>query len=269
MADSDPHRKYVTMLTFSWGAAPTIQRYTSWTRDIAIPGGEFYASEPSIAVTPGTLDGGVEEKIWKVQMELRLPLTNLIRPSRFADVTCLIAEYDPFDGIMNSLYQGTIGVVTKNKKGQPKLCEFTVVGPKAKLKVPLGVIATNNCAWIFGRPPCCRDIVPLQQTETITGIVDDTVINFASLDVPLGGLARWAMGSAARDGLEITIQCALSQTSLLLAEVPPPEWDGAPVILTPGCDGALSTCRIYNNEHNFGGMGLCMPNHNPILGSNT
>lgn len=270
MSDQDASRKYAILLTFTWGSAPTTQGYTSWSRDVALPGGEYFSSEPSIEVSPGVIDGGVEDKPWKVQMEARLPLNNLVRPSRFAPVTCRIEEIDPSDlSSRNLLFQGIIATTVKNKRNQPKLVEFQVAGLRTKLKIPLGVISSNECAWVFGRPPCCYDVVAIQQTANVTSIVNDTVITLDDLDVPLGGIARWAAGSVERDGLTIDIQSAIDETTLLLAEVPPPEWDGAPVLLTPGCDGALSTCRLYNNEENFGGMGIRMPDHNPLIGSNT
>jgi hypothetical protein len=267
MPDNKPNSKYALLLTLTWGDVPKVARYTSWSRDLVL-GADTFLSETSIEYSPGVIDGGIEEKPWRVKMAKRHPLDKMVRPYRHAPVQCRIEECDPYGTYRETLYYGQIVATTNNKGRNPLLVEFSVASSKSRIGFKLGVIAMNTCWNIFGRSPCCKNLGPLIQTEVITEIVGDQILVVPTLAMPLDGhLELWSSGSVRFDGLEIEIQSAYSQTEILLAERPPPEWLTQSAIFTPGCDGRLDTCRLWENEKRFNGIGLAMPDYNPNLGS--
>jgi hypothetical protein len=48
-------------------------------------------------------------------------------------------------------------------------------------------------------------------------------------------------------------------TRFRLQREAPSSWLGVTVTATPGCDGLISTCRSYENEHHFNGLAIRAP----------
>jgi len=79
----------------------------------------------------------------------------------------------------------------------------------------------------------------------------------------------WRRGYILRDGLAIGIRdwSDADPTVFYLTRGVPEDWvlaGGDSVLLVPGCDGHIETCRdVFNQEETFMGMGYKMPDHHP------
>ena len=52
--------------------------------------------------------------------------------------------------------------------------------------------------------------------------------------------------------------------SFVLVDAMPPSWDGATVVVLPGCDRRPDTCEnVHDNIKNFNGIGKAIPAYNP------
>ena len=245
------------LVIFAWGDA-SVARYIRWEEDVTANSVTFTAA-PELDLSCDKQHGGVKDSPWSVSLKPRSPLVNMVRIWPHAPVRVTIGEVDPFDvTTYRELFYGTI-TRTKKKRG---LVTADVVGHKANFTFPLGVIVDVTCSHIFGGPGCGVDVAAEQETGTIDAIAGNivTINDVANLDS-----TRWHRGDARLDGLSIMIMSSTA-TTLKLSRPPPPEWNGAAVLLTPGCDKSLNICRgIWQNESRFLGLGIALPNFHPLI----
>ena len=79
----------------------------------------------------------------------------------------------------------------------------------------------------------------------------------------------WNRGFVERDGLQILIREWVSGTTFTLAKIPPADWDGEDLVVTPGCDKTATDCGSakWKNQNRFGGIGYALPTYNPTFES--
>ncbi|HEV7299694.1 MAG TPA: hypothetical protein VGN72_10045 [Tepidisphaeraceae bacterium] len=254
----------VQLLTFIWGPGPQEQRYVGMADDLPIPDYGNFASLTKMEITPKAITGGISDEPWDVLMAAVHPIDRAAREPH-ATITCRVEEVDPFDlTTRRLLWSGYVENVTTNPDGQPGLVRFQIHGQKAKLPVALGILINRHCQNPFGDEqgsPCKFPLATVRQTGTITAIEGNEVTVVGATAVPAKGM--WREGSVSYDGLELKIEDAVggvdeSYTVFKLECDAPANWFSKEVVCTPGCDGLLTTCRIYENELRFNGLGIRM-----------
>lgn len=259
--DTPAESGFAVAIQFSWGATPTVARYVTGTESVLIEGETFVPiaeMEPSLAA----MHGGTEDSLFEVKLPLVPPLTTMCRPYAHAPVSAVVWELDPADPAgKRVVYRGTIAKTVLNATGVRGLVLVTVAGYKSRLGFPLGIAVTADCPWTFGDSNCCKELTALQESYVVASVSGRT-ITLTDLESPRDDY--WVWGSAAYDGLTLQITKE-SGDVLTLKRRPPPEWDNASITLTPGCDQKLATCRLWDNEHRFGGAGIAMQNYHPII----
>jgi hypothetical protein len=257
--------KSAILVTFTWGDA-SVARYNSTSEDVTI-GSDVYTSAPEIEVTTGRLQGSPKDEPWLVRMRTdRPPFLTLCRPYAHAPIRCTIAEVDPSDDTTLTVrWVGTVIGTLKNQPNKPGLVNATVAGWRALLQYPLGIECTTQCAWTFGDQNCCVDLTAIRQTGTVTAITGN-LVTITGLTYVRANYFRY--GSVLFDGLAMRIidYDGGAGTFHLVTKLPPPEWMGQTVTVTPGCDRLIdgtNGCRSRNNEQRFCGLGVKMIDYNP------
>jgi hypothetical protein len=260
---------------FRWGSCfAHALRITDFTRPVTI-NGHGYDCMPNLEVKIPVNSGTLEDKVASVGVPLSEDDTHLsVRASNgepHSPIYCIVWEVvervdlgSGIDANLLKLFSGKVETVLRNFQGNERTVVFNVKSLKARLNVPLGLVATNQCAWTFGDRGCAVDAVALRETGTLVSI--------SGKDVVISGLSAqvdkyWHRGFVEIDGLRITIRDwdEAAGTTFKLVRQPPTHWVGQPVVVTPGCDKTIETCRDrWDNEERFGGFGYGIPAYMPI-----
>lgn len=171
------------------------------------------------------------------------------------------------------VFTGRVSKVTVKPSGVEQLAKGKIVGIKARLNGTLGVVASTTCLNQFGdvnQSFCGIPLDPIRVNGTITAVYDSGIPNRITVsftDSPDLSNIRWNRGYASVDGLPLMIRQSLNDSTgrFELKYIPPPYWVGLPVILTPGCDKTLPTCRYWNRESQFLAIGYAMSGRNPLF----
>jgi|GEM_PF-4399832 len=253
-----------TLVTFSWGLAPTIVRYARWTSDVVI-GGQTFTALPLLEVDYGNQNGGTEDEPAKLTMTSSAEPLPRFRGQRFTPVSALIEECDPRDAAATrrTTWLGRVGDVEFNVDNRPDKARVPLIGLKAQLDRPVGIPITNECQDDLGGPMCRVDLAPLRKTATVVAI-NKNILTITDAAVLARPALWWNDGTISVDGYEITIRHWESGSSFQMMWPPPREWLNATAVLTPGCNKLIENCRSkYNNESNFTGAGTAMSSRNP------
>lgn len=196
------------------------------------------------------------------------------------------------------LYNGVLDRSTRNPQGQSGFVELNIVPEfMAQLaEATLGMRADPSCGWSFGGPGCWHPDTDKFLTPAdypIGGVRKVNVIctidpDLSSRKVTLGVdtakhpgadsrvlISRpagwWVRGYLEKDGLRISIAdwrywlAGVGEHTWILNRIPPEDWQGASMVLHPGCPRTPLACSQRNNSINFGGMGYGIPAYNPVL----
>ena len=259
-----PAKQHATLFLVSWHN--TVARYTDWTEDI-VSGGQTYTSDPRIGIKLPTESGGVNERpavlTWPSTVA---PADTLIAQTVHAQVSVLVTELIPDDDTtLATLYNGWVNRARRGRRGDKNIASLQLNSIKGLLRSPLGIPAMRTCAWRFGDANCQKLVVPaLQEAGTIATLTDDAVTITGLTTTATEGY--WFRGYLEVNGERINIRRYDTPDVFYLSRRPPPDWNGAAVTATPGCDKTLSTCieRWANGEH-FTALGFKMPPRHPII----
>lgn len=272
--DTSANNNHAMLLTASFGGLS----YTYCNRDQPISiGEEVFQSAPSLEITFGKFQGGVEPDEAEIQIRVddeHPPFDGLSTGYAHADVRVKIEECDasiPSTTRRELFFGGIEGKATVTGK----LIRCRAYGIKARLAMMLGVPALTTCPWTLFHENTCR--VPREGrwlrvvlSETNVGGVPYRVRVVRESDGTAPTLPNVYFAEGYLDdeeGLTIRIRKSLGDNRLDLGRFPPPGWSGKTLTLWQGCNGFLSTCRAYDNEINFGGIGYGIPARHPVLES--
>lgn len=126
-----------------------------------------------------------------------------------------------------------------------------------------GIVCTEQCsAAYFGDKLCGK--TPIEENAVIDSI-NSTVVTLT--EAPSAADWTFNNGYVEYGGMRIKIQYWQSGAVLSLITVPPASWEGATVKLVGGCDRTLTSCRRYENESEFSGLGYSMVDYNSLTES--
>lgn len=255
------------LVEFSYGdpTAFDYERLTSWTQDVEHES-ETWTSLVTLAVSLAPNTGGLQEGVTTIT----LPLV----ADGFADKASNGERHSPiFVRVLEQIRDpngvGTLDTLTlfkgrvKTAKRRKDTVSFDCVSAKGKFQVQIGVTCDVQCRWTLGDHHCKVDLAPLDETATVDSVSGRTVTLDAISDPDA---TYWSRGYMERNGLRIDIRAWRDTDPLVfeLADPPPAEWVGEQVTVVPGCDKTYATCVArFNNESNFGGMGIAMPAWHP------
>lgn len=254
--DVKPANLVATLVTFSWGAGPTVVRYAAWSADITYAG-SLYTALPALEVNYGRQDGSTRDIPAGLTMSEVSPLNQM--RGTFPPVTVEILELRPGDdSTAAKMWKGIIGKVQYNLNGNSKTVKVEVKGHKDSLSASISLVLGKFCNWIFGKSPCMFNLAAATENGTITAISGQKVT--VSGLTTLNTVDWWRWGEMKVDGFAISIHSHnLGTGEFQLVKPPPAYWVGQPVAVAPGCDGTVASCRIRGQEENFGAMGMKIP----------
>jgi hypothetical protein len=258
--------KLAFLVTYTWGWAPNVARYTSWDNDISHTA-ETFTSDVTLDFSCEPQHGSVQDATFVVtQSVFTQPLASMVRPYPHAPVRVKLEEVDPEQPTTRRLvFSGEITKTKKNPSGSRNLVQATVSGPRRRIAFPIGIPANTKCPWVFGDRNCCKDVEALHQVGTISSITGSTIVT-AGLAPPASPPNYWRWGWVDVDDLVIDVLEYGAGTSIKLKRVPPPEWVGRDdAKFYPGCGKTLDYCRAWDNEKNFGGIGIKIPAYHPVI----
>lgn len=259
-----PTGQLAWLIVFQWWTQT--RRYAVWERPLFHNGLE-YQPLPKVAINFGNQQGGTED----VPVDVTLPRTvepapGLTTGRAHAPTTCSIWECDAsnVDETARLVYRGRVHSAHRNPAGRTNQVRIRLEGPKSRLKVPLGIIATTTCVWRFGGPQCRREIET--ESGTIAGIgVDGDVSRIEITGLSTLSNDHWSRGWVEVNGLRIMIRASNGDGTFDLARIPPADWINQTATVSPGCSGTIEQCRFWENESNFGAIGIAMPAYNPVF----
>lgn len=264
---------FVPCVEFRWGATQ-VRRYCRADIDHVF-GGETYIAVPEMDFEMQMQDGGTEAKPFFVILPLDIDPVDKMIASTFAEVEVTILEAD-FTAVGDSPRTVLVGSIRKTKarfRGKTQTVRLECVGRKFFLKdVSLGVKTTDRCPWFFG-DHVCESLAPTFPSVGVVASVVGTTLVMVSLDNDDEG---WGQGRYTRgfvtdaNGLSILIRFHVAGArSFTMAKSPPQvpgfDWTDQTVSVIPGCDKTVDACIFWNREERFGGLGLLMPTHNPMM----
>lgn len=263
------NKRSFALVKFTYGdpGAPTIKRFVNVAADVTGTDGIFLAKE-DMAINFDAFSGVFDEKPIKIQLsksgdsffddisngEPHSPI--------FLDIWELVDSVDGADEEIK-LFTGRVTRVTDNPRGKQGQLKIEGRTWKQKIDIPMGIVATHQCAWIFTAGGC--DVVARTFAGTVDSITGFEVTLVAAPSTPVTFFEReFHRGYMKRDGLRITIRDWESGAVFKMTKPPPQEWIGEAVTLVAGCDKNIETCRdIHDNEERFSGIGFAMLPYNP------
>lgn len=123
-----------------------------------------------------------------------------------------------------------------------------------------GVICTEQCsAAYFGDKICGKTV------GSTTGVIDSITGSVVVLTaVPTGTDWIYHNGYMEYGGIQIKIAYWESGDTFNLVAVPPADWEGKTVTIYQGCDKTITSCRCWDNEDRFFGLGFSMVDYNAM-----
>ena len=263
------------LLEFVWGdpEALTVKRYTDFTQ----PQEEgVYASVPEIELDLPDNTMAFESSLCEIRMPLTVePAISLTKGEPHAVVLVTIARRDQAPGSEvkeRIVFFGWVAEATKNPGGKTAVARLVCVSLKDRLNVPLGIPALPQCGWTFGGRGCDIDLDSVREK---TAQVPPPIVRIEELDgkrIRISGLTNtteeryYHRGYIEVDGLRIGIREYTTGDWFDLMVRPPASWELAEPIVTPGCDGYITTCRDrWSNEDRFLGLGIDTAPAHPVL----
>jgi len=262
------------LVTFTWGATPTVARYVRGTSSIMVDG-QLFKALPSMKAEFAAQQGGTEDVPIFLTMDMRkAPMDKLCLPYVHSKVRVVIERISPgTDASRFELFSGRISRITVKPGGNQGVCKAKIVGVKARLNATLGVPATTTCIHQFGdenQSMCGLSLAARTLTGDITALYDSGKPNRVTVSIagsPDLDNVLFNRGYIEYDDLRIMIRASLGGGLFELKYVPPPYWMGKTVKVVEGCDKKLTTCRhpTRNNEVRLLAFGRAMTGRNPLF----
>lgn len=256
--------------TFADPAAPAVLRFANVAGDVTGSDGVFLA-KPDMEILIDMFTGVFDEKPVKIKLDKTSdPFFDAISNGEphspiFLEIWELIDSVDGGDDEIK-LFSGRVSKVSDNFRGRQNQIQIEARTWKGKIDIPMGVIATHQCPWIFTGEGC--EVVARTFAGTVDTVTGFQVVLDAAPDTgnpPTTFFPReFHRGYMKRNGLRITIRDWESGDTFQMTKPPPQEWIGEAVTLVAGCDKQIETCRtIHDNEDRFNGLGFAMLPYNP------
>lgn len=199
------------------------------------------------------------------------------------------------------LYEGVANASFRNAQKQQGTVKMSFLPEHLLLleQSTLGRRADASCDFVYGGLGCFVDVQtffeatsywPTQDRKIRKAHVTATVFNIQSkreLTVFLDPVFHpgadqrtltqqpkgwWVRGFFEKDGLRIGISdwkfndtAGVGTNIFILNRIPPADWNGAQLVLHPGCQRTPQACADRNNSERFGGLGYGIPAYNPIM----
>lgn len=173
----------------------------------------------------------------------------------------------------NLIVDGYIARCTARYNKRPDIIAMECVRAKSQITgIPLGILTTERCHWIFGDQRCKKNVSALITSSTCTmispRIIEITISNAGTFTNVNEVIVK---GSVNYEGLTVPIVSAGSMGSNkyrlgLLFDAPSHPsytWNGKSIFFKPGCAKSISACTAWNNQANYGGFGMLVPTYNP------
>jgi len=272
--------QYAVLVTLSWsnlptaGDAVTYKRYTNWTSDLDINGdaSEVFESTPTLQVDLGEIHGGTEDKHGKMTIGRDSEPFDVLRKGLIHPSVSIVVEHlDPTNMLATrrKLFTGQLGKIHANPAGKTSLVRSELLGIKDPLKgLKVGYAMTPSCQLPFGGPICGYDKEATKQVGTVLAVGSPRRVSI-QLSVGNGTSPneRFRRGKIMVAGMSLAIRQSYDDGFFDTFRTPP-EWIvGKDVWLYEGCDKQLSTCRVFDREESFVGLGIKIPSRNPVFGA--
>lgn len=263
MSVTDPSSRLVYLITFTTNMeVETKYRYTSHDRALDLDGDIFLSTYIQMELQKQT--GLMEDEPIEFIVPTIQPLVDFVNKGSHAPVHVLVEMVDPDDlaNTREEVWQGRMIRLLLNPDGQKDHFQVQVCGPKFHVEDrPLGIACTPNCAWRFGDKSCLYDV------ESVTIDVECTQVDGFRIETTI--ISTYDANYFARGyiflGEHRILITESTGSQLTLSKNAPVDWVGKTLRLAPGCDKSFATCRNkWNNERQFGGLGLAIPAENPL-----
>jgi len=276
----DPAKRSWLVISFRYGdpAAPTFARYTDYTRDV-VEGMATFNSKPQTAVKIPPFTGGFNEQPLVVELPLDAFTTRISNgePHSPIDVTVVetmdVPSLDLSAAHLDTMFKGRVDRAVRNHKGRRGIVAVYALNWKSRVRAALGIPALNECVWpVYGDGKGCRAI-PVAVAGEVTEIVDNRVAIRKPGGVdPLDGRPDrfFHRGRIVRDGLSIDVKdwsnsFPENPDHFYLDDFAPQDWLGRAVTVVEGCPRTVAACRAKGQEARFMGIGIAIPDRNPVL----
>lgn len=269
-----PSTPRALLVVFSNAAG--VWRYTNWESDIEHDAFTFKACPLLDVQQKSEANGSLEDANFELRIDKSVaPVATLILPVKSPRTLVEIFEFYPADCSAVLVHSGLVGKVTSRPHDAYLSAAISIRGIKSLMRVPLGISCTSTCAWVFGDKSC--KACPGEFSFTDMQVRVDGWLNRVTFTAPAAealSSGKFIGGILDIGGTTVGITKVISQVvfdyTVEVLEVPPLSWNGASGICTYGCDKRLETCRsVWNNEENFGGLGIKMPITDPTKVSAT
>lgn len=270
--------QFAVLVTLRWsnlptsGDAETVVKYTNWTRDIDILGdeSEVFQSIPDMQIELGEIHGGTDDKPSTISISRQHSPFDVLRSGlSHPKVNVTIEQVDPSD-IANTrrpMFLGTLGKLRANPGGRASLVKCQINGIKAQLnQINLGVPCLTSCVLPFGGDICGYDKEATKKSGIVIAVGSPERVSI-ELSVGNGDSPNdlYRRGVIKVAGMFFTIRESYNDGTFDLFKIPPAWLVGKPAELFEGCDKQYSTCTARGRTSRFLGLGIRMPNRQPIF----
>lgn len=269
-----PAKDSIVCVNMEWGDLenPDFMRLTDYSSPQYF-GGKRYVSVPNMGISLPPYTGLFSEQPLKITLPLDAhPILNVMAGGdpfpvvRISMVEILKAKQR--DTTYNILYEGEASASVKNPSGKVNLVRLEFVTEKSKLDAAMGIPMNPECWAPFLGKGCFVQFPPAPVQAVVTAINGTTATLSVALTADLH--AGYTRGIIEREGLRISIRDWPRDTDpniVVLTRSVPQRWLNAVVTLHQGCTGTRGACAAYNNTNNFGGVGIAVPEIQPIVES--
>ena len=260
----------VVLLRFQWGDASSAY-FARYDEDLS-DGTNTFTARPEMVIGRLRRTGALDAETLNIETVNDVePFSVLTTRFRVAPVKCTvyIANPDNVASTKREVFYGKVASVEVVGGDDNTLYRYEVKGIKSDLTAKLGVYANNYCQNIFGDARCRVGVAALRKNATVTDVGTDgremrVTVSWTGGTPDLSD-ARWRGGALIWDGAIYSIAASAGSSKFDLIVDPPAAIDGATVVMEPGCDGKLDTCRnTWNNETNALILGLDMQDRYPL-----
>lgn len=283
-----PSSQRALLLDFFYiGAGNAIQTFslTNWVDELDVDG-RTYTPTPAIEVELPQYTVEITDQAARVRMADTISIFRTMALGRaFPEVDCRIREicWDPENAVQAeiiTLWQGKIAKNVVNPSGNAGTVQFEVDGCGGTLDRVINPTCGELCYKTFGSQGYGGCKVDRDNTDINIGPVvayTGTITAVSAQELTVTGLPtdqrrrHFVNGDVNLNGSIIRIRQwdAVDPTRVLLAELPPEDFVSGvfPVTATfrAGCQYDIVSCRFWQNELRFGGLGLQMPLRDPNL----
>ena len=260
------------LLTLQYGDSsdPEFSRYTDWTKGVS-HSGATYTATPKLACKLPENSGKLDER----PLEIDLPLEGFVDvlsngyPHSPVFVTLEESRIDDTGSQETDVhFRGKLKTSTRNPEGSSGIVRLECVSWKSLLDASLSFVADTQCVNMFGNEITCKVVTaPYARQGVVSSILGNTVVITGM--VPVTNPLQWLRGYVEYRGLRLQIREYETGDTFHLVKEPPGSWAGQNVKVAAGCNLYIETCRFYNNEGNFNGIGYATPRYNPVIESPT